>query len=85
LLAGLPVIASKVEGVVDVVVDGQSALLVEPNNARHLAMAISKLSKNEKLREDIGRVGQQRARADFSIDRMCNAYKDLIFGLAQSA
>jgi glycosyltransferase involved in cell wall biosynthesis len=78
LLAGIPVVATQVEGVVDVVEDGHSALLVPPRDAGLLAAAIELLVNDETLRRHLGFAGLQRAQARYSMERMGNAYEDLL-------
>jgi len=84
LLAGLPVLATRVEGVVDVVEDGRSALLVPPNDATALATAIARLLKDADLRKVLGLVGQQRVKARYSVELMCQAYEDLLNKLVKN-
>ncbi|MEX1248233.1 MAG: glycosyltransferase family 4 protein [Anaerolineales bacterium] len=78
LFAGLPVVATRVEGVVDVVEEGKSALLVPPGDAGALAAALERIIEDEKLRQRLGRAGQERATADYSIEKMCKAYEALM-------
>ncbi len=62
MAAELPVIASRVGGIPEVVADGDSGLLVEPGDPHALADAIVCLSQDEGLRKAMGRMGKQRAR-----------------------
>ncbi len=78
LLSGVPVLATQVEGVVDVVEDGDSALLVRPKDAAALAAAIELMLKDEDLRNRLSRAGQQRAKTHYSVDLMCQSYEDLL-------
>jgi len=61
MAAGLPVIASKVGGIPEVVGDGDSGLLVEPGNTTSLADAILRFCRDESLRKEMGRNGKVRA------------------------
>lgn len=79
LLAGLPVIATRVEGVIDVVEERSSALLVPPNNAQALAAAIERLLNDGQLREQLGAAGKKRAQTNYSLDKMCIAYEQLMW------
>ena len=54
----LPVIANRVGGVEDVVLDGTTGLLSEPNDPISLAENIIKLVENPKLREKLGGNGR---------------------------
>lgn len=52
--AGACVIASDLDGINELIVDGKNGLLVKPGDAAALAAAISKLLKDEPLRERLG-------------------------------
>jgi len=80
LLAGLPILATRVEGVIDVVENEYSALLVAPKNSAALAAAIQRLLGDNQLRKRLGRAGQKRALAYYSIEHMCKAYEGLLMG-----
>lgn len=58
---GLPVVATNVGGVKEIVRDGVNGLLVEPNQPGLLAEALGKLVENQELREQMGRSGVQIA------------------------
>ena len=51
---GIPVVATKIAGIPDVVKNGETGLLVEPKDIEGLRNAILKLSKDEKLRKKMG-------------------------------
>ena len=55
---GCPVVATRVGGVPEVCIDGQTGILVEPNNSDVLADAIIKLAKNAQLRNNMGMAGR---------------------------
>lgn len=81
LFSARPVLATQVEGVVDVVEHEKSALLVPINDPYALATALDRLATDADLRRRLGSAGQQRAEAGYSIDKMCGAYENLILGL----
>ena len=64
---GLPVVATPVGGIPEVVTDGREGLLVAPGNAGALAEAICRLLADADLRARMGRNGQLRFNTDFSI------------------
>lgn len=57
---GRPVVASRVGGLVDVVEDGRNGLLVEPDDSRALAAALSRLLRSPDELEQLA-VGARRA------------------------
>lgn len=70
MACGKPIVASNVGGIPESVVDGETGLLVEAGNIDLLAEAVAKLANDEALRKDMGRKGQLRAQADFSVDSL---------------
>jgi glycosyltransferase involved in cell wall biosynthesis len=78
----LPTIATKVTGCVDAVADGQTGLLVEPDNPEQLYEAILKLVKDPQLRQRLGWQGRKRAEALFDskllVDKHISLYRELL-------
>jgi glycosyltransferase involved in cell wall biosynthesis len=64
-----PVVASRIEGVDEVVVDGETGILFEPGDAQALSEALFKLIRDKKCAEEMGRAGRARVREKFSIDK----------------
>jgi len=79
---GRPVIASKVAGVPEQIVEGETGLMVEPGDAEGLARALERVRADAGLRERLGAAGRRRyseaytARA--SADRWLALYLDII-------
>lgn len=67
---GLPIVASDVGGIGEAVADGETGLLVPPENPSALAQAIATLLDNADLRVRMGRSGRQRYEALFALDSM---------------
>lgn len=61
MACGLPIVATEVGGVPDVLADGRDALLVEPGDAAALAAAIARLAGDAALRERLGEAARERA------------------------
>lgn len=61
MAAGLPIVASRVGGIPDVVEEGKAGILVEAGNARALAQSINSLISDPLLRERMGEEGKRRA------------------------
>ena len=59
---GKPVVASKVGGIPYIVEDGKTGLLFESENVEDLAEKIITLLKDEELRDNMGKVGRERAK-----------------------
>lgn len=67
---GLPIVASQVGGIGDVIVDKENGLLVPPKQLEPLAKAILRLLNDPHFARQIGSNGRQRVRQAFSIERM---------------
>ena len=78
---GLPVLASRVSGVPEVVADGETGRLVPPSEVGPLAEGMLELSRDEALRVSLGRAGRARVRERFGLDRMVDATLDVYRGL----
>jgi glycosyltransferase involved in cell wall biosynthesis len=61
----LPVVATRIPGCVDAVVEGETGLLVEPRDAADLAAAIRRYLADPALRREHGRAGRRRVLRDF--------------------
>lgn len=72
--AALPVVATTVGEVPSVVVDGETGLLVPPNDPEALAAAIGTLLASPELRSRLGAGGRRRAQEVFSAERMTSDY-----------
>jgi glycosyltransferase involved in cell wall biosynthesis len=70
MAAGRPVVATRVGGIPEVVVDGETGLLVPPGDPGALAAGIQRLLDDPDLARRMGEAGQQRAQALFSAERM---------------
>jgi glycosyltransferase involved in cell wall biosynthesis len=67
MLASLPIVATNVSSIPEIVVDGETGLLVPPDDAAALASAVSRVLER---RNDYGDRGQARALQEFSVERM---------------
>jgi len=64
-----PVVATKIEGNDEIVVDGETGYLVPPADPQALAEAILRLLKDPSLRHQMGQKGRERVQMLFSLDR----------------
>lgn len=67
---GLPIVASNVGGLPELVEDGETGYLVPPSNAEALAKALRTLIVDRERRQRMGHAGYRRIREHFSADRM---------------
>jgi glycosyltransferase involved in cell wall biosynthesis len=75
--AGLPVIASRVAGIPEVIEHGKTGLLVEPGDAFQLSHALGQLAGDPALRARLGSAARDFARPRFGADRYVNQVVDL--------
>jgi glycosyltransferase involved in cell wall biosynthesis len=69
MAAGRPVVASAVGGLRDLVVDGETGLLVPPGDVAALRAALERLLADTGLRERLGRAARERVLAEFTWKR----------------
>ncbi len=71
---GVPSIGAKVGGVPDVILDGETGLLVPPGDPDALAAAIARLRDDPTLRARMGEAARTRAYAEFTVECMADRY-----------
>ena len=72
----LPLIASRVGGLPEIVRDGDNGLLIDPGSPDQLEQAILRLYQNPDLRRSMGARGREFSR-DFTADAMAAKYLEL--------
>jgi glycosyltransferase involved in cell wall biosynthesis len=81
MAGSLPVVGTRVGGIPELVVDGETGLVVEPENPGALAAALDSLAASPERRRELGRRGRDRAAEHFSADgiarRTVALYEDL--------
>jgi glycosyltransferase involved in cell wall biosynthesis len=84
MACSLPVVASRIGGLPEIVVNGQTGLLVQPDNPQQLAEAILQLIQNSELSRTMGRAGRIRAQQLFSWSRVVANFERLYSRLCNS-
>lgn len=78
MASGKPVISTELgTGTSYVNLDGETGLVVPPADPAGLAAAANKLLADPALREEMGRRGQQRARAEFGLTRLVDRIEEI--------
>jgi glycosyltransferase involved in cell wall biosynthesis len=72
-----PVVATRVGGIPEVVVDQETGFLVGPRDPDALARAIVRLLRSEPLRRAFGQAGRTRVLARFTVERMVRETLDV--------
>ena len=69
LAAGLPLVATAVDGTPEVVLDGKTGLLVPPGDPAAMAGAIRQLARQSELRQKLAKAGREWVLQRFTIER----------------
>jgi glycogen(starch) synthase len=81
-----PVVASDIGGMTEIVGDGESGLLVPPDDVDALTDTLGSLVRSPELRESIGRGGRAAYEASFTLERMAEEaerfYEELVRALS---
>ena len=79
---GLPVVASAVDGVPEVVENGKTGVLIAPASPAALATALEDLADDPKRRAELGAAARAVVMEKFTLRRMldeyCDAYTALV-------
>lgn len=74
----VPVIATRVAGIPELVRDGETGLLFDPADWTGLADAIGNLAENPTLRKEFAKAGQKRIQQEFAIEQAVAPLVDLL-------
>jgi glycosyltransferase involved in cell wall biosynthesis len=70
MAAGLPVVTTNVSGIPELVEDGDTGLVVEPDHATAIADALQRLDRDAALRRRLGAAGRHVVAERFDGDRL---------------
>ncbi len=85
MASGLPVIASRHSGIPELVVDGETGLLVPEGDAASIAGAIARLSREEGLARRLADRALESVRAIHDADRLNDVFAEELKDLARRA
>ena len=77
---GIPAVVTAVGGNPDVVVDGETGVLVEPRNPESIARGMLGIVKDSARLLAMGRAAHERAKSEFSFEAMIRRYDSLYCG-----
>jgi glycosyltransferase involved in cell wall biosynthesis len=77
MAAGLPIVATRVGGIPEVIEHERSGLLVPPRDDRALAAGILRLIERPELASRVGEGARQAVESRFSFDRMVSEFQEL--------
>jgi len=76
MACALPVVATRVGGTPEVVLDRETGLLTPARSPKHLATAIEGLLQDASQRRSMGDAGRFRVQRHFSLEAMTPSYLD---------
>lgn len=82
MLLSKPVVASRVTGCEDLVVDGETGLLVPFGDETRLADALERLAADAGERARMGRIGRERVLSGFTVDRYVRGVESVLAEMA---
>lgn len=74
---GVPVVASKVGGIVELIEDGTDGLLIKPGSPTIMAKAILKLIEDKKLMDELGYNAAKKALQEFPANLMASKIEEI--------
>jgi len=83
MAACLPVVVTNVGGNAELVVDGETGLIVPPNDPQSLAKALLYFLRNPENASRMGETGRKRVEAYFTVERMVTETENLYLSLLQ--
>ena len=85
MACGTPIVASRVGGVGELIVDGTHGLLVRAGDVQALTAAVSRLVTDHALGSRLATAGRDRAAKEFSLTGMTDRYAELYRAALDSA
>jgi glycosyltransferase involved in cell wall biosynthesis len=77
MMRGVPVVASRIGGLPEIVEHGETGFLVPPGDSVGLGDALTELVTNRQQAERMGRAGRERARRRFSMEQTVSRFERL--------
>ncbi|MFC1948310.1 glycosyltransferase [Chloroflexota bacterium] len=81
---GLPVVASRIEGIKDAIQNGENGMLVEPGNVQEYVSSIKKWLEYDELRNKFGRQARRFTLENYGWEKVAQCYLDLLNSLINS-
>ncbi|MEO7317792.1 MAG: glycosyltransferase family 4 protein, partial [Chthoniobacteraceae bacterium] len=69
MASGKPVVSTRIAGVPEQIVDGETGFICEPGDEAGLADALEKVLRSQELRERFGEAGRCRLETEFSVEK----------------
>ncbi|RYY53113.1 MAG: glycosyltransferase, partial [Comamonadaceae bacterium] len=82
MMSGLPCITTDVGAISEVARDGETALMVRPQDSPALAQLLTSLLADRQLRDHLGRQARSFALRNCTLAAMCDAMEEVFRGVA---
>jgi glycosyltransferase involved in cell wall biosynthesis len=82
MILGKPIVASRLGGIPELVVDNVTGILVEPNNETELAAAVARLLDSPSERQEMAGAGRQLAQVKFDVNLRKQPFYDLLLEIS---
>lgn len=80
--AGVPIVASAVGGIPEIVRDGETGFLIQPEDTEAIKQSVLKLFRDRELGKRFGENGRRLVQSEFSVDQMVDGnlrvYRDVL-------
>jgi len=85
MVAGTPIVATRIAGIPEMLAEGREALLVPPGSADAIGTALNRVLTEEGLGRRLSQAARRRVLADFSLDGMIEATERQFLRLARTS
>jgi glycosyltransferase involved in cell wall biosynthesis len=83
IAAGVPVVASNVGGIPDIIIDGKTGLLVEQKNPSEISEAIVSLLTHEKKAKALSKAALEHVQKNYSWEKVSGKFSELYYSLSK--
>ena len=73
----IPCVATRINGIPELIEDGKDGLLVAPSDVKGMAAAIERLMSSAELRESLGKAGCQRVKQQYELSKSADRLADV--------
>jgi glycosyltransferase involved in cell wall biosynthesis len=80
---GVPIVATRVGGIAEAVVDGETAILVPPGDSSAIAQAVKKILEDTEFAAVMGKKAREWVAGQFTVERMLKSHEALYRELLQ--
>ena len=77
MIAGLPIVATPVDGNAELIINEETGLFVPPRDAEAISDRVKKLLEDTELQKDLGTAASEYARGEFAIESMVAEFEAL--------